>query len=66
MIRGSKLRGPTGRIGPYAAAVFISLGLIEAIITGKEYGVDRISKYSIKYRWLVKAMNFIFSKLRFR
>jgi len=35
MISRSKLRGPIGRIGPYAAAVFISLGLIESIITGK-------------------------------
>jgi hypothetical protein len=34
MISRSKLRGPIGRIGPYAVAVFISLGLIEAIITG--------------------------------
>ena len=35
MISKSKLRGPIGRIGPYAVAVFISLALIEAIITGE-------------------------------
>ena len=35
MIGRSKLRGPIGRIGPYAVAVFISLASIEAIITGK-------------------------------
>lgn len=35
MISRSKLRGPIGRIGPYAVAVFLSLGLIEAIVTGK-------------------------------
>ena len=35
MISRSKLRGPIGRIGPYAVAVFISMALIEAIITGK-------------------------------
>lgn len=34
MIRRSKLRGPVGRNGPYAVAVFLSLALIEAIITG--------------------------------
>jgi len=34
MISRSKLRGPIGRIGPYAVAVFLSLALIEAIITG--------------------------------
>jgi len=31
----SKLRGPIGRIGPYAVAVFLSLAMIEAIITGE-------------------------------
>ncbi len=35
MISRSKLRGPIGRIGPYAAAVFISAGLIEGIFTLK-------------------------------
>ena len=30
----SKLRGPIGRIGPYAVAVFLCLGSIEAILTG--------------------------------
>jgi hypothetical protein len=34
MISRSKLRGPIGRIGPYAVAVFLSLAMIEAIITG--------------------------------
>jgi len=33
MIRRSKLRGPIGRTGPYAVAVFISLGMIEAVVT---------------------------------
>lgn len=35
MIGRSKLRGPIGRIGPYAVAVFLSLAMIEAIVTGK-------------------------------
>jgi hypothetical protein len=35
MISRSKLRGPVGRIGPYAVAIFIFLGLIEVVITGK-------------------------------
>ena len=35
MISRSKLRGPVGRIGPYAVAVFLSAGLIEGIITTK-------------------------------
>ncbi len=35
MISRSKLRGPIGRIGPYAIAVFLSLAMIESIITGK-------------------------------
>jgi len=34
MISQSKLRGPIGRIGPYAVAVFLCLGSIEAIFTG--------------------------------
>ncbi|MBN1271604.1 MAG: hypothetical protein JXB26_04980 [Candidatus Aminicenantes bacterium] len=34
MIKGSKLRGPIGRIGPYAVAVFLALGIIEGIATG--------------------------------
>lgn len=34
MISRSKLRGPIGRIGPYALAIFISLALIEALIRG--------------------------------
>ena len=34
MIRRSKLRGPIGRVGPYAVALFLSLALIESIITG--------------------------------
>ena len=34
MISRSKLRGPIGRIGPYAVAVFLSLAMIESIITG--------------------------------
>ncbi len=34
MISRSKLRGPIGRIGPYAIAVFLSLAMIESIITG--------------------------------
>lgn len=33
MISQSKLRGPVGRIGPYAVAVFLSAGLIEGIFT---------------------------------
>lgn len=35
MISQSKLRGPVGRIGPYAVAVFLSAGLIEGIFTLK-------------------------------
>ncbi len=34
MASRSKLRGPIGRIGPHAVAVFLSLAMIEAIITG--------------------------------
>jgi ABC-type multidrug transport system fused ATPase/permease subunit len=34
MISRSKLRGPIGRIGPYAVAVFLSLAMIESTITG--------------------------------
>lgn len=33
MIKRSKLRGPIGRIGPYAVAVFLVLGMIESIAT---------------------------------
>ena len=35
MIKKSRLRGPIGRIGPYAATIFISLGSIEAIFTSR-------------------------------
>lgn len=34
-MRRSRLRGPIGRIGPYAVTIFLSLGSIEAIFTGK-------------------------------
>jgi flavin-dependent dehydrogenase len=50
-------------IGP---AIKSGLLAAEAIITGNEYSVDKISKYSIKYRWLVRTLDLIFSKLRFR
>jgi flavin-dependent dehydrogenase len=47
--------GPAVKSGRLAA---------ESILTGKNYSVDEIAAYSFKYRWLVKMIDYIFSKMK--
>ncbi len=47
--------GPAVKSGRLAA---------ESILSGKTYSVDDIQKYSIKYRKLVKMIDYIFSKMK--